>query len=81
MNQDASITGAEPESNKVKENELALIELKKVKILEITKASTDVVNVLELAKQNPLLSDLNLDLNSVLSLLFGDKHFVDSKFY
>jgi hypothetical protein len=50
MNQDASITGAEPESNKVKENELALIELKKVKILEITKASTDVVNVLELAK-------------------------------
>lgn len=55
MNQDASITGAEPGSNKIKDNELALIELKKNKILEITKASTDVVNALDQAKSNPLL--------------------------
>lgn len=57
------MTGADPGSNRNKDNEMALIESKKDKVIEITRASTDIVSALEKAKNNPLLAELAIDLN------------------
>lgn len=57
------MTGADPGSNRNKDNEMALIESKKDKVIEITRASTDIVSALEKAKNNSLLAELAIDLN------------------
>jgi hypothetical protein len=79
MNAESALVGAMPGSNQIKQAESALVALKTDKIMEITRASTDVVNVIQKARENPLLKGLQIDLNQMLSLLFGDKHFMNSK--
>ena len=80
MQNDASIAGAQPGSNQIKENEHALIEQKKDKVVEIFKASTEVHEILESAKREVFLADFDLDINKMLQLLFSDVHFINSKF-
>ena len=62
-------------SNQVKENEHALIEQKKDKVIEIFKASSEVHDILEHAKREVFLAEFDLDINKMLQLLFSDNHF------
>jgi hypothetical protein len=79
MQQDASIAGAQPGSNQIKDNEHALIEQKKDKVIEIFKASNETHDILEAAKREVFLADFDLDINKMLQLLFADPHFINSK--
>ena len=70
MQADASVSGAQPGSNQIKEAQDALIEQKKDKIVEIFKQSTDIHDLVEGVKNEPFLADYNMDVNQLLGLLF-----------
>ena len=61
MQNDASIVGAQPGSNQLKDAEVELIESKKDKIIEIFKASTECHDILQSAGKESFLESFNLD--------------------
>ena len=61
MQNDASIVGAAPGSNQLKDAENELVESKKDKIVEIFKASTECHDILQAAQKESYLESYNLD--------------------
>ncbi len=59
-----------PESNINLENDKALLEQKKDKCLELFKTSSLIHDILQKSA---------IDLNSLISLMFADKHFINCK--
>jgi hypothetical protein len=55
MNPNLPRTGAKPQSNQILQAERLLIESKREKVIEIFKQSTDVFEILEAAKKDPVL--------------------------
>lgn len=81
MNPEIVQTGNLPGSNQILENEATLIESKKDKCLELFRQNTEVHDILESAKQDRCLMAAvgAIDLNSMMVLLFDDRHFLNCK--
>lgn len=75
------IRGVNPESNINLINDMALLESKKDKCIEIFKTSGSIHELLQKAKGDVHLQrgGISLDLNNIISLMFSDKHFVNCK--
>lgn len=61
--------------------DMLLLEQKKDKCIEIFKTSSLIHDILQKIKTDENLQNLNLDLNSVIHMMFNDKHFLNSKEY
>ncbi len=77
--------GYKPNSNLIYSTEQTLIESKRDKVIEIFKQSTEVFEILESAKKDPIILQATngghgLDPNSMVESLMRDKHFNNSKF-
>ena len=80
MNKNHAKYGHKPDSNQIYDAEQALIEQKREKCIEIFKQSTEVFEVLEAAKKDPLVMQATnggqgLDATSMCEKLMSDRHF------
>jgi len=71
--------GYKPNSNQIYHNEQTLIESKRDKVIDIFKQCTEVFEILEAAKKDPLVIQATggqgLDPSSMVQQLMQDKHF------
>lgn len=76
--------GYKPNSNQIYQNEQLLIESKRDKCVEIFKQCTEVFEILEAAKKDPIILQATngghgLDPSSMCESLMKDRHFNNSK--
>jgi hypothetical protein len=79
MNPNHARMGHKPQSNLIYSNEQSLIESKREKVIEIFKQCTEVFEILEAAKRDPLVIQATggkgLDPTSMVNDMMMDKHF------
>ena len=78
-----AIRGVKPESNINLQNDQAVLDQKKEKCIEIFKSCPQITDVITKARSDPSINPAfrqALDPNSMLQVMFADKHFVNCKF-
>jgi hypothetical protein len=77
--------GFKPNSNTIYTNEQTLIESKREKVVDIFKQCTEVFEILDAAKKDPLMIQATggkgLDPSTMCTELMQDKHFNNSKYH
>ena len=67
--------GAEPDSNKILENEETIIKQKKEKCIEIFRNNSEIRDILTNRDENPD----NYDLGQIIDMLYENQHFLNCK--
>lgn len=77
-----AIRGVKPESNINLQNDQAVLDMKREKCIEIFKSCPQITEAITKARSDPNISSAyrhTLDPNSMLQVMFADKHFVNCK--
>lgn len=76
MDPNHSVVGNRPESNKILNDELLLIENKREKILELIKQSTEIYEIIDRTRNDPDILAINggqgIELGQIAQVLFQD---------
>ena len=81
MNPNHAKFGCDPDSNKLREAEKAMIDAKTEKCQELIKQNSEIYDILQQAKNDPhvltMTGGREVDVNSITNLLFSDQHFLN----
>ena len=81
MNPNHARFGCDPQSNRLLENERAIIEAKQEQCLELIKQNNEIHDLLQQAKTDKhvlaMTGGREVDVNSITNLLFSDTHFLN----